>query len=964
MSGKGDTFVRWFSELTHDDLEVAGGKGASLAEMYNNKFPIPPGFVVTAQAYQHFLAAAGLTGKITEVLSGLDVNDTEALAEASKKIRAMMEAEEFPADLEEAIVEAYDILDVDKKGLEGASGSALAILKTGHEPPFVAVRSSATAEDLADASFAGQQDSFLNVKGPAQVLQKVRQCFSSLFTARAIYYREKKGFKHEETSLAAVVQKMIDADKAGVMFSQHPTKHDESVMIEAVWGLGEGIVSGRIKPDHYEVTREEEKFEVLDEQIAEKGVAVVRDSGGKTDVVKLTEERSKQRVLSSYELKRLAQFGVALEEHYGKPQDIEFALEGKDFYIVQSRPITTLGKQAPAVAGGEEEVHGEALLSGLGASPGVSSGTVKVVHSMEELDKVKKGDVLVTKMTNPDMVVTMQRAAAIVTDEGGVTSHAAIVSREMGIPAVVGTGDATEKLHDGGEITVDGNSGKVVSGRGKTQLAEVERMIEGTKIKIKVIVDLPDAAHRAAKSGAKAVGLTRLEGIIAAGGKHPLAFVKEEKLKDYIALLSAGLSKIAQPFEEVWVRSSDIRSDEYRHLVGAPKELEGNPMLGDHGIRFSLRHPGLLKAELQAIKEVADEFPDKTFGVMVPQVIGEGDFLETKKLADEVGMPENVKLGIMVETPAAVQIINKLCEAGISFASFGTNDLTQYTLAVDRNNGDVQYLYDELHPSVLHSLMYVIRRCRHHGVETSICGQAGSKEEMARFLVRQGIDSISVNADAAKGVSEIVLEEERRIAEEAGSDGGKKEERPGGTHGEDGVQEGGGGDGFVGKKKKKRRRRRKKNRGQQGVIVGEGSSGPVEQQASPQGGGDYGVAVVSALEGSNDNGVAEVVAEQEVSNSEVSDAEELSPSDPNSSSPVSAASDVPELNNSIPVSSGDTILEDKGEVIELADSGGSKTSPEPETSDSYVEVSEDEKSAVKSMFDDSEKEGDEVTNLF
>ena len=841
MPGKGvgsEKFVKWFSELTHDDLEIAGGKGASLAEMYNNKFPIPPGFVVTAQAYQHFLAAAGLTGKITEILSGLDVNDTEALAEVSKKIRAIMEAAEFPDDLEEAIIEAYDILDVDKKGLEEARDSALAILKTGHEPPFVAVRSSATAEDLADASFAGQQDSFLNVKGPRQVLEKVRQCFSSLFTARAIYYREKKGFKHEETKLAAVVQKMIDADKAGVIFSQHPTKHNESVMIEAVWGLGEGIVSGRIKPDHYEVTRDSENFEVLDEQISEKGVAVVRDSGGKTAIVKLTDERSKQRVLSSYELKRLAQFGVRLEEHYEKPQDIEFAIEGKEFYIVQSRPITTLGSETTEATVAEEEVHGDALLSGLAASPGVASGTVKIVHSMEELDKVKKGDVLVTKMTNPDMVVAMQRAAAIITDEGGVTSHAAIVSREMGIPAVVGTGDATAKLKEGMGVTVDGTSGKVVSGREKAQLVEVERIVE-TKTKMKVIVDVPAAAPRAAKSGVKAIGLTRLEGIIAAGGKHPLAFVKEENLREYVALLSSGLAKIIQPFEEMWIRTSDLRSDEYGHLIGAPKEKEGNPMLGDHGIRFSLRHPQLMHAELQAVKELADEFPDKLFGVMVPQVISVGDVEEMKKVAEEVGLPKNVRIGIMIETPAAVQIINKLCESDIAFVSFGTNDLTQYTLAVDRNNGDVQYLYDELHPAVLHSLMYVIRRCQHYGVETSICGQAGSKEEMARFLVRQGIDSISVNADAAKKVSVFVAEEERKMAEEE-SDKGKGS---GGTNhvnhpGQESPPENGHTQ-EEGKRKKRRRRKKKKRNPQEGNSEGSGQGevfqgGVTEGDAVPE----------------------------------------------------------------------------------------------------------------------------------
>ena len=740
-----EAFIRWFSELSNKDVAIAGGKGASLAEMYNHGFPIPPGFMITAQAYAHFIEKTGLADKIKEVLHKLNIEDTTRLNEASKKIRTIIDNAQMPRELELAIVEAYDILDVEKGAMQHAKPGALDILRLGHEPPFVAVRSSATTEDLADASFAGQQDSFLAVKGKVQLIQKVKQCFSSLFTARAIYYRQKKGFAHDSARLAVVIQKMINSQKSGVIFSKNPLKNDNTVVIEAVWGLGEGIVSGRILPDHYQVGADEEVLEI---KVSDKKVAMVRTGSGEVEEVKLTPERSSQQVLSGYEIKRLAQYALQLEEHYGKPQDIEFAID-REIYIVQSRPITTKAREST------HEVTGNVLLSGSAASPGVGSGKVRIVHDLNELDKVQQGDILVTEMTNPDMVVSMQRAAGIITNEGGLTSHAAIVSREMGIPCIVGTRTATTTLKEGQIVTVDGFTGRVIDGHAQEKKVEIKPIVK-TRTKIKVIVDLPDYAPRAALSGAKSVGLVRLEGVIAMGGKHPVWYIKHNKLRDYIASLSSGLRKIAAPFEEIWVRTSDIRSDEYRNLEGAPQITESNPMLGDHGARFSVRNIDLLAAEFQAIKEVADEFPNKVIGIMMPQIISVEEVNTAKQVAQDVHMPSNTKIGIMVETPAAVQIINELCEAGIKFVSFGTNDLTQFTLAIDRNNPSIQDLYNEMHPAVLHSLAYVIRRCKKYGVETSICGQAGSRPEMARFLVGEGIDSISCNADAALLVSENV----------------------------------------------------------------------------------------------------------------------------------------------------------------------------------------------------------------
>ena len=750
-------FVKWFSELNNKDVPIAGGKGASLAEMYINKFPIPPGFIITAQAYAYFIEKAGLKEKIKEVLDKIDIEDTRGLEIACKQVRELIENASMPPELESEITEAYDVLDVDKQKITGATKEVLSILKNSHEPPFVAVRSSATTEDLADASFAGQQESFLNVKGKESLINNVKKCFASLFTARAVYYRTKKGFAHDKAYLAVVVQKMINSEKSGVMFSKNPVSDDECIVIEAVWGLGEGIVSGRVKPDNYIVDKNLEDFKINKAEVAEKKTAIVRNSAGQNEIVKLIENRSKQQVLTGYEIKILAQYARRLEEHYKKPQDIEFAIADNEIYIVQSRPITTKFSKID-----KKELGGDILLQGLGASPGIASGVVKIIHDLSELDKVKKGDVLVTEMTNPDMVVSMQKAAAIVTDEGGVTSHAAIVSREMGIPAVVGTGNATKKLLDGQSITVDGNNGKVYDGKGETKLVDIKPIV-ATKTKIKVLVDLPHYAERAALSGAKAVGLTRIEGIIAESGKHPMYFVKGDKMDEYAEVIYNGLVKIAEHFEEMWIRTSDIRSDEYKHLEGAPSQAEGNPMLGNHCVRFGLKNKEILEAEINAIKALSMKYPEKTFGIMVPQVIKVEEVIETKNIVSKIGVSGNVKIGIMVETPAAVQIINSLCEAGISFISFGTNDLTQYILAVDRNNESVQYLYNEMNPAVLSALSYVIRRCKKYNVETSICGQAGSNEEMVRFLVSEGIDSISVNADSAEKISKLVAELEANI---------------------------------------------------------------------------------------------------------------------------------------------------------------------------------------------------------
>ena len=744
----GVIFVKWFSELDKNSGNISGGKGANLAEIYNLKLPVPAGFVITAQAYSYLIKKSGIGEKIKEILEKIDYENTKQLDESTQEIRNLILRTKIPKEMEKEIIESYEILGAEK---ESINKNALDIINSFSEPVFVAVRSSATTEDLATASFAGQQDSFVNIKGNSSLIEHIKKCFASLFTSRATYYRNKQGFKHEQAELAVVVQRMVDSDKSGVIFSKDPSYKNENTIIEAVFGLGEGIVSGQISPDNYVVSN---GLDILDKTISDKKIALTRDSGGGKKVIKLSKEKSNSQVLTDFQIKRLAEYSLRLEEHYKKPQDIEFAIENDEIYIVQTRPITTIEKRYEKV----EEIKGEIILSGIPASPGISSGKVKIVDGLEDLQKIETGDVLVTKMTNPDMVVTMQKSSAIVTDEGGMTAHAAIVSREMGIPCIVGTQQATTILKDGEIITVDGFNGKVYRGKVSETIEKEVLPIVQTKTKIKVMVDLPAYAKRAAKTKINSVGLTRIEGIISESGKHPNYFLEKNQIHNYEEIIFNGLDGIAKYFEELWVRTSDIRSDEFENLEGAPKNKEANPMLGMHGVRASLKNKEILKSELKALKKISEQ--GKTIGVLLPQVISVEEVMEIKEVLNKIGF-NKAKIGVMIETPAAVEIIKELCEEGIDFISFGTNDLTQYTLAIDRGNESIQYLYNEMHPAVLHQLERVIKICKEFGVETSICGQAGSKKEMVDVLVRFGIDSISVNADAAYEISKYVAELEK-----------------------------------------------------------------------------------------------------------------------------------------------------------------------------------------------------------
>ncbi|MCX6741973.1 MAG: PEP-utilizing enzyme [Candidatus Pacearchaeota archaeon] len=1189
--------IMWLREISKKDVALVGGKGANLGELFHAEFPVPNAFVITSNAFKEFLYLTNLKPQIISIISSIDLENSIDVEEKSKKIREMIIKSEMPEDLQDSIVLNYEKLS--KEDIPEASSNLFRI----QEPIFVAVRSSATAEDLADTSFAGQQETFVNMKGNSQVLEAVKKCWASLYTGRSIYYRSKNKIPEDTIFIAIVVQKMMNSEKSGVMFTANPLTNDKQEMvIEAVFGLGDGIVSGSIEPDHFVINKETE--EIKEKRIGHKKLAYTRDSRGKTIIQELHEALIEKEVLYIHELKQLIKIGKKIEEHYDFPQDIEFAFESGNLYITQSRPITTLEKSMEK----QEFKEGKVLLEGLAASHGIASGKVRLITDLKDLSKLEKGEVLVTKMTNPDMVVGMQRSVAIVTDEGGATCfpgetnlltskgilnfeqvyelienkeslsvlsinpstlksewkkvitamkrkskvisisvsqtggqedntltltpdhkmltfdrrglikeeissliksekmvctidripslneasekekklaylmgafltdgyfahdsrrgrvvftqksteakkefidtvcnyfsetfgsslkareknsistirgytfsssatdfvcgkkqvaqlfsslyngldewtltadrealkmflagvadgdgsfnnkngtrlniycadntlfrgivlsclrlgilpqvtmnrgtcyniqitenlqevleyckrikpqirvkkqgtklfsakqilsdiidkvnwkgrikpyvdnnllidsekiknrllvlagneseklskiissdlrmkrviqvgeekivevynievednhnyivftklltpipvgncHAAIVSREMGIPCVVGTKKATTVLKEGGRITVDGTSGKVYAGDILQKQPPMQQSTQATqsspkimesqtnqadnkpkidlagmlfpkskplqqRILVKVNCDLPEVAERAAATGADGVGLIRIEFIIAEGGVHPSEYIRTGQADKYTELLAYGIERIAQAFKDkpIWIRTSDIRTDEYKGLKGAdqePKEI--NPMIGWHGIRRSLDDQEILKAEFKAVKLLHDK-GYKNIGVMIPFVIRAEEVKKAKEICRSIGLEpqKDVEFGVMIETPGSCMIIEELCNEGIDFISFGTNDLTQLTLGIDRDNERIAPLFDEMHAGVLRMLEMVITVCKMYGVKTSICGQAGSRPEMAKFLAKKGISSISANIDAVQEIRQAI----------------------------------------------------------------------------------------------------------------------------------------------------------------------------------------------------------------
>ncbi|WP_408959308.1 phosphoenolpyruvate synthase [Natrinema sp. 74] len=772
--------VLWLDEISAGDLEKVGGKGASLGELTGAGLPVPPGFVVTAGTYRSFIEEAEIDEELFAAVD-VDVDDSAALADAANRAQELILETPFPDELRDEILASYR--------------------EVGDGEAFVAVRSSATAEDLPDASFAGQQETFLNVT-EEDLLDRVRECWASLFTQRAIYYRQEQGFDHSAVNIAVVVQQMVDAEKSGVMFTSHPSTGDPTMIIEAAWGLGEAVVSGAVSPDNYVVERADRSVDVT---VAEKKVMHEKDEEtGQTVEREVPEDKRTERVISDDEIDALMDLGERVEDHYDEPQDVEWAIVDGAVYMLQSRPITTIdegGNDAAeatgsvdaakgltdgsgvqtadgangATSGSSGSSSGEVIVDGLGSSPGTVSGPARIVTKLDDLAKVGEGDIIVTEMTMPDMVPAMKRASGIITDEGGMTSHAAIVSRELGVPAIVGTTNATTVLEDGQVVTLDGDKGAVLEGTEVEPDEETEPVEEVrpqspvkpmTATEVKVNVSIPEAAERAAATGADGVGLLRTEHMILSLNQTPANYIEENGEDAYITELVDGIRGVADEFypRPVRVRTLDAPTDEFRQLEGGADEPEEhNPMLGYRGIRRSLDRPDVFAHELEAFRRLYEMGYDNV-EIMLPLVNDAEDVYRAKELMKEAGIdPEKRKWGAMIETPAAALSVEEMAQAGIDFASFGTNDLTQYTLAVDRNNENVAGRFDELHPAVLRLIGDVIETCRDHDVDTSICGQAGSKPEMVQFLVNEGIGSISANIDAVRDVQHEVKRVEQKL---------------------------------------------------------------------------------------------------------------------------------------------------------------------------------------------------------
>jgi pyruvate,water dikinase len=769
--------IVWFKEVGKNDGATVGGKGANLGELTQAGLPVPPGYIITADAYFTHIKETGLNKKITQELEGFNKEDSKDLQNRAAKIQKIIMETPLPEGLQKEIVESYIKLGLDSE--------------THLEELYVAVRSSATAEDLAGASFAGQQSTYLNVLGKEALLEAVRKCWASLFGARAIYYRAEQGFDQLEVGIAVPVQKMVNSDTAGVMFTIDPSNNDlDHISIEAAYGLGEVVVLGAVTPDRYLVDKK--TLEITERSVFKQTWKLTRESGSsdtddlsnlKKESIPVEENLQEKQKISDEEITSLAKLALEIEKHYGSPQDTEWAIENKKVYMLQSRPVTTLDKK-PEVEdekssneGGQDIKDAKVILKGQAASIGMASGTVKIIHSPSEIDKILEGDVLVTEMTTPDYVPAMKRAAAIITDEGGRTCHAAIVSRELGIPCVVGTESATKDLKNEQVVTVDGKNGIIYDG--KIEKKAVEQPSAGgapesapvTATKIYVNLGEPELADKVAALNVDGVGLLRAEFIIMESiGEHPKKMIKDKRQEEYVAKLAEGLETFARAFHPrpVIYRATDFKTNEYRGLKGGEEfePEEDNPMIGYRGCFRYLKDPEEFGLELEAIKRVRKNY--NNLHLMIPFVRRTDEFAKVKKIVEGVGLNKETdpdfKLWIMVEVPSAVIEIDKFCEMGIDGVSIGSNDLCQLTLGLDRDSSAVAEMFDERYNAVQWMIRRTAEVCRQHNVTCSICGQAPSVyPEVAQKMVEYGATSISVNPDVIDSTRKLVAAAEERI---------------------------------------------------------------------------------------------------------------------------------------------------------------------------------------------------------
>jgi pyruvate,water dikinase len=757
------SFIRPFADLGREDVAYAGGKGANLGELTRAGLPVPGGFVVGAPAYAAFCEGSGLRERLEQLLADVDVEDGEALEEASAAARQAVLEATMPSALREAITAAYlDLVDVDDSGERDAG---------------VAVRSSATAEDTASASFAGMNETFLNTRGADAVIDAVKRCWVSLFGARTIYYRGRRGFSQAAMDIAVVVQRQIPSTRAGVMFTVDPAGGgSEELVIEGSFGLGEAVVSGSVSPDRYVVRKRD--LAITTRSVRPKELAIEAVPGGGTLTRELSSEEGRRPVLSDGEVVQLAELGLKIEHHYGSPQDTEWSFDPDgSVWMLQSRPITTAAPAQSAAADGS----GEILLHGLGAAPGSASGRVRLLSDPHNTQAFNDGEVLVAHMTTPDWVPLMRKAAAIVTDSGGMTCHAAIVTRELGIPCIVGTGDATKRLRDGETVTVDATHGTVLEGAVASATPSVgavqQPLVVGaggppvTATRLLVNLSEPSQVERTAALDVEGVGLLRAELMVieALEGTHPKQLIEEGRGEEFVTRMAAALNVFAAGFHPrpVTYRTIDFRTNEFRNLRGGERfePQEANPMIGYRGALRYVQEPEVFALEMQAVRRVWDA-GHENFHVMLPFVRTAAELERCRELVGASGLLERrgFELWIMAEVPSVLFNLERYAQLGIAGISIGSNDLTQLMLGADRDSEVLAATFDERDPAIVDYLSALIPRARELGLHTSICGQAPSVHpEYAELLVRLGIENISVSVDAVERTRRLIAAAEQRV---------------------------------------------------------------------------------------------------------------------------------------------------------------------------------------------------------
>ena len=781
-------FLLWFEQMERGDVAIVGGKSSSLGEMTSKTdVPVPYGFATTAYAYRYFIEKSGLKEKMQTILADLtDVENSAQLRDVSARLREAIMAEEMPADLSASIAAAYEELGK----------------KVGEAEPYVAVRSSATAEDLPDASFAGQQDTYLNVKGAENIIAKVKECYASCFTDRAVYYREKQGFDHIEVALSAVIQMMVFSKAAGVMFTVNvATGDDSNILIEGAFGLGEYVVQGTVTPDNYTVSKAENK--IIDRCVNEQDVMLVRKEGGDCEEQPVPEELRNVQTLTDEQILELAGYAKKIEAHYGCYMDMEWGIDARNnkIWILQARPETVWSRRNKDKKTAQAETKAAAtdrkvIVKGLPASPGLVSGRTHVILDPSHIDEFKEGEILVTEMTAPDWVPAMKKAKAIVTDSGGMTCHASIVSRELGIPCIVGTKSrgeaATTTVPDGIDVTVDATHGVVYEGileekkpEAQAQAAApVAEYFPPTGTKIYMNLGDPDLAEKYSALPCDGIGLMREEFIWTTYiHEHPLYLIKTGHPEKVVDQLAEGIRQVCQAMapRPVTLRFSDFKSSEYRDLNGGDEfePYEPSALLGWRGAsRYSdPKYVEAFKLECQAVRKVREEFGLKNLNVMIPfcRNVEEAEKVTAIMAGEGLVRGKDFKVWLMAEIPSNIILADQFNKF-VDGYSIGSNDLTMLILGCDRDNDTVSHIYDERNLAVRRAIRHLIEVAHKDGKTVSICGQAPSVyPEFCEFLIKSGIDSMSVNPDTVKFTKKLAAQIEQRIMLDALTGRGRAE---------------------------------------------------------------------------------------------------------------------------------------------------------------------------------------------